>query len=173
MNIINLTDRYPLNHSQVKIDKNNTVQVKTYLTVDEFVNAVKTIVDACFIDGKYMPEFKDIAKRYMLLTTFTDIEFGSMSIEEIFKVSQNKWYYDIEDEVSESPIYYEIICAADEAIDYKIRTRRTSFDDLCVILSDFAEKMGDTTALSNIANRLEKLSDKEVAEVIVNKGSDA
>lgn len=172
-NINTITERYSLSHSQVKIGKNIMVQIKSYLSVEEFASAVRSVTDACFTNGEYTPEFKEIAKRYMVLTTFTDIEFNDMSLEEIFKVTQNDWYYIIENEVTQLPIYSEILNAVDETIEYKIRTRKTAFDFLCDTLGEFAEKMGDTTPLEKIASRIENLNDKEIAQAIINKDSDA
>lgn len=170
--IIEITDKNPITNRQVKIDKNIVVQIKSYLSVEDYAEAVNTIVESCFVEERFIPEFKEIAKRYMILTIFTDIDFEDMSLEEIFKISQNQWYDKIENTVAQLPIYYAILEAADIAIDYKIRTRKTSFDNLCDSLGDFAMNMSDTTPFEKIAKKLESLSDKEVAKAIIERDSD-
>ena len=46
-NINTITERYSLSHSQVKIGKNIMVQIKSYLSVEEFASAVRSVADAC------------------------------------------------------------------------------------------------------------------------------
>lgn len=168
ININKLIDKYPLSHSKVKIGK-TIVQIKNFLSVDEFSEAVNMVIDGCFPNDKYVPEFKDVATRYMILTTFTDIDLGDMPIEEVFKVSQADWYNIIENKVAELPIYHEIINAVNDGLEYKIRTQKNSFDYLCDTLSDFAFRMGDTSVFEKLATRLEGLDDKKVAEAIIEK----
>ena len=149
------------------------IKVITSLTVDNFVNAVHTIADSCFDGDTYLPEFKDIARRYTILKTFTNIDIENCSIEDIFILTQADWYYDIENTIVNTPIYNEILKSVDELIEYKIRTRRNSFDDLCDTLRTFADKMGDTNSLEVIANKISGISDVDLAKAIVNKDSDA
>ena len=171
-NIIEITDKCPLKNKKIMIDRHTAVQIKTYLSVEDYTEAIQTVVDSCFVNGEYFSAFKDVAIRYMVLTTFTDIDLGDMPVEEVFKVTQNNWYYVIEKEVSMLPIYSEILDSVDNAIEYKIRTRSTSFDYLCDVLGEFAEKMGDVSPLEKIASKIEKLNDKEIAKAIVEKDGD-
>ena len=152
----------------IKINKQK-VTIRTSISTNDFVTAVHTIADSCFVDGEYRPEYKEIAKRYAVLKYLTDIELGDAEVNEIFEQTQAQWYLDIENACAKYAIYCDIEKAADELIEYRIRTRQTNFDDLCDTLKEFAEKMGDTKSLEDIAERLSNLDDKEVVSAIVNK----
>lgn len=152
----------------IKINKHK-VTIRTSISTNDFATAVHTIADSCFVDGEYRPEYKEIAKRYAVLKYLTDIDLGEIEVNEIFELSQASWYLDIENACAKYTAYYDIQKAADELIDYRIRTHQTNFDDLCDTLKEFAEKMGDTKALEDIATRLGNLNDKEVVSAIVNK----
>ena len=152
----------------IKINKQK-VTIYTSITTNDFVTAVHTIADSCFVDGEYRPEYKEIAKRYAVLKYLTDIDLGDAEVSEVFELTQADWYLEIENACAKYAAYYDIQKAADELIEYRIRTRQTKFDDLCDVLKEFADKMGDTKSLDDIAERLGKLSDKEVAEAILNK----
>ena len=165
-NINTITERYSLSHSQVKIGKNIMVQIKSYLSVEEFASAVRSVADACFTNGEYTPEFKEVAKRYMLLTTFTDIEFDDMSLEEIFKVTQNDWYFIIENEVTQLPIYSEILNAVDETIEYKIRTRKTAFDFLCDTVYSNSDTINATKTSVEFTNLYKYDNGKEIVYTV-------
>ena len=93
-----------------------------------------------------------------------------MGVSEVFKRTQGSaWFASIATDVTKLPIWAEIEQAVDEAINYRNLTRKTSFDDLCVVLSEFAEKMGDTKALDEIAEKMANLDDKAVAKAIIER----
>lgn len=152
----------------IKINKRK-VTIRTSITTDDFATAVHTIADSCFVDGEYRPEYKEIAKRYAVLKYLTDIDLGEIEVHEIFTQSQAQWYLDIETACANHTAFYDIQKAADELIEYRIRTRKTAFDELCDTLKAFAEKMGDTSSLEDIATKLRNLDDKAVVDAIVNK----
>ena len=167
----------------IKINKQK-VTIYTSITTNDFATAVRTIADSCFVpqtikgeDGKeiqtgvidYRPEFKEVAKRYVVLKYFTDIDLGETAVDEIFELSQADWYLDLETAVANHGTYLEVQKAADELIEYRIRTRQTKFDDLCDVLKQFADKATDMKSLEEIADKLKNLDDKAVVEAIVNK----
>lgn len=147
------------------------VTIKTYLDADNYSEIVNTIANSCFDEsGVYHPEYREIAKRYVIIKYMTDIDLGDMGVSEVFKCTQGSaWFASIATDVTKLPIWTEIEQAVDEAINYKNLTRKTSFDDLCEILSAFAEKMGDTKSLDAIADKLSNLDDKAVVETILDK----
>jgi hypothetical protein len=147
------------------------VTVKTYLDADNYSEIVNTIANSCFDEsGAYRPEYREIARRYVIIKYMTDIDLGEMGVSEVFKCTQGStWFASIATDVTKLPIWTEIEQAVDEAINYKNLTRKTPFDNLCEILSAFAEKMGDTKSLDAIASKLANLDDKAVVEAIVNK----
>lgn len=164
-----ITDKNKLAHKTIKIGK-IPVDIKGYITADTFAEITNTIANSCFDEeGKYRPEFKEIARRYVVLKYLTDIDLGEISSTEIFKITQNSWYETIEIEINKLSIWCEIDRAVDEIINYKLLTRKSTFDDLCETLSKFAEKMGDTKALDSIAEKLNNLDDKTVVETIIEK----
>lgn len=169
-NIVEFTDRYPLSNKTIKINK-VPVEIKGYLKADKFAEIVNTVANSCFDDNdSYRPEFREIAKRYVVIKYMTDIQIGDMNAAELFKASQGgTWYELVSCEVDKLPVWAELEKAIDEAINYMLLTRKTAFDDLCETLKDFADKMGDTKSLEEIAKRIENLDDKKVVEAIVNK----
>lgn len=169
-NIIEITDKNPLVNKTVRIGK-VAVTVKGYLSADTYAEIANTIANSSFDEkGTYRPEYREIARRYVVLKYMTDLDLGEMDTGEIFKVTQSgTWYNTIVNEVNKLPVWAELEQSVDEIINYKLLTRKTSFDDLCEILSAFAEKMGDTKSLDEIAEKLTNLDDKAVVEAIVNK----
>lgn len=147
------------------------VTVKTYLDADNYSEIVNTIANSCFDEsGTYRPEYREIARRYVIIKYMTDIDLGEMGVSEVFKCTQGStWFASIATDVTKLPIWTEIEQAVDEAINYKNLTRKTSFDNLCEILSAFAEKMGDTKSLDAIAEKLSNLDDRAVVETILDK----
>lgn len=169
-NIIEITDKNPPVKKMVRIGK-VAVTVKGYLSADIYAEIANTIANSSFDEvGTYRPEYREIARRYVVLKYMTDLDLGEMDTSEIFKVTQSgTWYNTIVNEVNKLPVWAELEQSVDEIINYKLLTRKTSFDDLCEILSDFAEKMGDTKSLDAIADKLSNLDDKAVVETILGK----
>lgn len=169
-NIIEITDKNPLAKKTVRIGK-VVVTVKGYLSADTYAEIANTIANSSFDEtGTYRPEYREIARRYVVLKYMTDLDLGEMDTSEIFKVTQSgTWYSTIVNEVNKLPVWTELEQAVDEIINYKLLTRKTSFDDLCETLSAFAEKMGDTKSLDAIAEKLSNLDDKTVVETILDK----
>lgn len=169
-NIVELTDRFPVNNKTIKAGK-TVIEIKGYVPADTYAEIVNTIANSSFDEsGKYRPEYREIAKRYVVIKHMTSIELGSMNAAELFKVSQGgTWYELVSCEVDKLPVWAELEKAIDDAINYMLLTRKTAFDDLCETLKDFADKMGDTKPLEDIAERLSNLDDKKVVETIVNK----
>lgn len=169
-NIVELTDRFPVNNKTIKVGK-TTIEIKGYVPADTYAEIVNTIANSSFDEGgKYHPEYREIAKRYVVIKHMTSIELGSMSAAELFQATQGgTWYELVSCEVDKLPVWAELEKAIDEAINYMLLTRKTAFDDLCETLKDFADKMGDTKSLEEIAKRIENLDDKKVVEAIVNK----
>ena len=169
-NIVELTDRYPINNKTIKVGK-TVISIKGYLPADIYAEIVNTIANSSFDEGgKYRPEYREIAKRYVIIKHMTDIELGSMNAAELFQATQGgTWYGLIDAEINKLPVWAELEQAVDESINYKLLTRKTSFDSLCDILSTFADKMGDTKSLDAIAEKLSNLDDKAVVETILDK----
>lgn len=169
-NIVELTDRYPVNNKTIKIGK-TPIEIKGFLDATTYAEIVNTVANSCFSESEiYHPEYREIAKRYVIIKYMTNIELGSTTAAELFQVSQGgTWYSLIESEVTKLHVWAELEQAIDENINYKLLTRKTSFDALCEILGTFADKMGDTKSLDALAEKLSNLDDKAVVETILDK----
>lgn len=166
-NLINITDKSPLINYTKKINGEKVV-LKTYLSSKEYFGAIHTIADICFIENEdtneveYKPEFKELAWRYVVLKYFTDIEIDDINIDEIFKVTQSKWYAEIEFFCNQLPITSCIQRDANELIDYRLSLRKTEFDKLCNNISAILDE-GNPQNLADIQKVLDDLNsvDKE------------
>ena len=116
----------------------------------------------------------------MVLKYFTDIDVSDTPIAEVFKVTQSSWYKEIELEIADNPVYYEINKAVERIIADKISLRKTSFDSLCDSLSILlSENTTDRLAdVKYILDGLEKVDKKAFVEAVVennlakNRGGD-
>ena len=170
-NLINITDKSPLTHITKKIN-GEKVTIKTYLSIGEFVNAVHTIADLCFVEDEtthkvvFKPEYRDIAWRYMVLQYFTDIDLSEVSIDEVFKVTQSDWYAEIERICAENPVYCEISKADDSVIAMR---QKSAFDNLCdnlsaIIATDPSQNLAD---IKDVLDKLGAVDPKAFVEAAV------
>lgn len=179
MNKINLIDvigkNFALKNETVKIN-GTEVKIQTYLDADTYVAAVQTIADTCFQDDTYRPEYRELARKYVILKYFTNIEISDDMVKEIFKMSQSgTWFTKIERAVTSLPVWIEIEIASNELIDYKIRSRKTSFDELCDSLKALTAEIAantnsiDMDVIKNFTDRLNGISNKEIVRTIVDE----
>lgn len=139
------------------------VEIKGYLDVDTYANIIYSISEACFIEGIYHAENREIGRRYAIIKYMTDIDIADVNIAEIFKSTQaGTWFTEIEREVTKLDIWTEI----EQAIDNQIESlRKTSFDKLCDSLSAMINT--DLTAnLADVKNVLDKLGSVDKAEFV-------
>lgn len=95
------------------------VEFKTRLSVQEYVDAINEIVSSCFTNNIYTPEYRTLGERYVMLSYFTDIDVTGISLEDIFEITQDEWFNQIEKRVVDFPVYNEIVKAVDETIEYR------------------------------------------------------
>lgn len=142
------------------------VEIKAYLDVDTFGSIVQTVAQSSFVDGEYHAENREIARRYVILKYFTDIEIDEdTDVAEIFKTTQGNWYSQIESDVVKLPMWGEVETAIDKQIDYIIATRQTAFDKLCADLSAII-KTDNTQNLADVKEVLEKLDKVDKQEFV-------
>jgi len=184
-NLINIISKSPLKYITKKIN-GEKVTIKTYLDMADFFNAVHTVADNCFeIDEDtkeeiYKPEYLEPAWRYMVLKYFTDIDVSNTPVAEIFKTTQASWYKELELDIADNPVYYEISKAVERVIADKIALRKNSFDKLCDSLSILlSENTTDRLAdVKYVLDGLEKVDKKAFVEAVVennlakNRGGD-
>lgn len=167
-NIINITDKSPLTNTTKKI-KGETVAIKTYLSADDFAEIVTTISNSCFNEGEYEAWRRPVATRYAMLEYFTDFDIAEIGATEIFKITQGKWFAEIEREITALPIWAEIEVAVTNQIDYRIATKPTAFDKLCsdlsaIITTDNTQNLAD---IKEVLNGLEKVKPEEFVKAAV------
>ena len=114
-NIVELTDRFPVNNKTIKVGK-TVIEIKGYVPADTYAEIVNTIANSSFDEGgKYHPEYREIAKRYVIIKHMTDIELGGINAAELFQATQGgTWYGLIEAEINKLPIWAELEQAVDE-----------------------------------------------------------
>lgn len=170
MNIKEIAENNALVNKVVKVGKEKVV-VKTFLSVDKFVEAVLVMANSCFVDGEYRPEYKPIAERYVVVNYLTDIEIDGVSAEEIFKITHGDWFNAVEGAIDSTAIYYEIRRAVDEAIDYRIKNAETGFDKLCKSISKFSETDNSDVIeeVKDILGKLGNVDKKDFVEALTEK----
>lgn len=164
MNIQTIAERYPLKHETIKLGKDK-VEIKTFLPVEKFVEAVYTVVSNCFTDDEYRPEYRPIAENYMVVSYLTDIEIGDVSATEVFKISQANWFNEVMSVVGGTRIYNSIMESISEIIDYRIRTKKTGFDKLCESFTSLSEGYDDEK-MAEVKELLDKLGKVDKSEFI-------
>lgn len=164
-NLVNLTDKFPLTNKTIKVGK-IPVEIKTYISADDFFSAVKLVIEASFDEnGVYRPEYKELVKRYVYLRYLTDIDVSDIETGELYKVTQSEWYEQIAKEFVNIQAFYNINDAIDEAIQYRIDTRQTAFDKLCNDLSAILNT-NITDNLADVKDVLDKLNSVDKKEFV-------
>lgn len=119
------------------------VEIKTYLDIEEYAQAVRAMAELCFDEnGVYRPEYREFSRRYSIVKYFTNIDIENITAQELFKTSQgNDWYYQIEKEVSNNPIWIELDTAVDRQIEYITLTKENAFDRMCNKITELIESI--------------------------------
>lgn len=145
------------------------VEIKSCISVDDFANAIHTVANTCFNDGTYHAENREIARRFVMLKYFTDIEVAEENINDIFKYTQSgSWFADIERDIVKFSIWAEIEQSIDRQIDYIIETRQTAFDNLCtdlsaIITTDNSQNLAD---VKEVLDKINKVDKQEFVEAV-------
>lgn len=164
-------NNFALNNIKRKIN-GEIVTIKGYVDIDTFANIVNAISNSCFVENEYYAEFREVSRRYAIIKYLTDIELDDVGVEELFKSSQGgEWFNVIEREVVKLPLWVEIEQAVDKQIEYKIATRKTSFDILCDRLSaimgmDLNENLAD---IKEVLNKLDSVDAKKFVKAVIEK----
>ena len=82
-----------------------TIEIKTVLNLTEYKAVCNQVVNACFSNGEYSPEFLDIMEQYYTTIAYTDYDFG---IENITKDNIDELYDTLNSEEM-TKIYYDIM----------------------------------------------------------------
>lgn len=153
----------------------STVDVKTNIDAENYTSIIRTIAENCFVDNQYHPAYFEIVRRYVILDYFTNIDVENISLNEVFKTSQNgNWFDKIEKIVTSLPIWNRIESATNAYIDYKIKSRKTSFDNLCDSFNSLAEENSkiDVGVINELNDRLKNIGEVKVASEISSSRTD-
>lgn len=164
------------NTKTIKVNK-TFIDVKTIITTDEFVAFVNTVTDLAFDEnGMYNGAFERIAVRYAVVKLLTNIDIEDMTVNNVFDCTFQKWFTNVMDVVETSSYWDELMGAVYDNIARKteisIRSRKTSFDNLCDtltdIIKDFSEYNNPETidALKRIAEKINIANNDELVEAI-------
>lgn len=152
------------------------VEIKTHLSADDYIDVVQTIAESCFDDnGKYHPEYREVAKRYTIIKFFTNIDVENITSTELFKSSQGgTWFNTIESIVLENPLWTEIEIAVDKLIEYKILSRESSFDKMCnavtELIASIPTDQSQTIAdVKEVLHGLEKVDAEKFTDAVIKK----
>ncbi len=175
-NLSKILDERILNIKTIKANK-TFIDVKTAITTDEFVAFVNTVTDLSFDEsGEYNGAFERIAIRYAVVKFLTNVEIEDMSVNNVFDCTFRKWFTNVMNAVESTSYWDELIGAVHDNIDRRteisIRSRRTSFDNLCDALSgiiaDFSEYNSSETinTLKNIAEKFNTADNTELVNAV-------
>lgn len=164
------------NTKTIKVNK-TSINVKTVITTDEFIAFVNTVTDLAFDEnGTYNGAFERIAMRYAVVKFLTNIDIEDMTVNNVFDCTFQKWFTNVMNIAETSSYWDELMGAVYDNIAHKteisIKSRKTSFDNLCdtlsSIITDFSEYKGSETidALEHIAEKINIADNNELVEAI-------
>lgn len=164
------------NTKTIKANK-TFITVKTAITTDEFIAFVNTVADLTFDEnGMYNGAFERIATRYAVVKFLTNIDIEDKTVNNVFDCTFQKWFANVMAVVEVSSYWDELMGAVYDNIAHKteitIRSRKTSFDDLCDslanVITDFSEHNSSETidALKRISEKLNIADNAELVEAI-------
>lgn len=171
VNLANITEKFPLKNKVIRIGK-TPVEIKTYISADDFMSAVRLVVKSSFDeDDIYRPEYKEIVKRYVYLKYFTDIDVEEIDSGELYKITQVDWYNSIMNELVNIQAYYNINEAIDEAIQYRLDTKPSAFDTLCTDLSAMlnTDLSGNLADVKEVLDKLENVDKQEFVKAVLDQ----
>ena len=152
--------------------KGEIINIFTALTTDDFAEIVSLIVDSCFNEkGEYESWRKPVITHYAMIAYFTDLDISDYSVNEIYELSQGQWFIEIERKVTNLEIWSDIETAVIDQINYRINTKKTSFDKLCedistIITTDNTESL---IMAKEVLNGINKVDKKAFINAVINK----
>lgn len=69
------------------------IKVRPTLTLEQRSFLVESIADLCFVGDEYVPYMADFARKYGVLSSYTDLNFDNVSMEEAYRMTQNRELY--------------------------------------------------------------------------------
>ncbi len=118
-------------------EKDVAIHIRTSLTFEERVKLTEYIANFPFMDSDYIPYMRDMGRYTYVFIFYTDLDIGSMSPDEIYRLSQDKEllkaiYQATDDDIG------EIFADADRMIEWrKEKLLHRAADELCDGLSAF------------------------------------
>lgn len=159
----------------VKINKQN-IKVKTAITTADLFDIVNIMSKASFNkNGDYDSVFEIVAKKYAVVKCLTNINVEELTSNKLYDLTNQSWFDKVMEVVEGTEYWNDVLYAVDRAID---NMRKNSFDKLCDKISKFSDEVSQTTLadtmtnLSDIANKIQGATDKEVVNAILAKNKE-
>lgn len=162
------------------------ITVHPQISMGDFASAAKDMADIRFVDDGdggmlYAPYLDEFARRFVIVSYFTDIDLGELYdvearttvsvVEPVWKFLWSHVYTQIENSVDDNMLY-ELLCAADKMVDAKRREVEPGPDRLWARLDKLADEtkaaMGEMSPEDGAAMRavIEKLNGLDEGKIV-------
>lgn len=154
------------------------VDVKRYLTSQEEISCVSSIVDSVMIDGEYKPEVIEAAYMMNYLMAYTNIDI-SVGVESVYKLRYETELFDKCFDISDLNQWGKICSQAERTIKYRNETEmfgaKKALDILMEKFEQISEALGsvsksfdaiDSDTVEKAINKLAAIDDKKIIEMI-------
>ena len=106
------------------------VEIKNAISFDEYMTIVNNVTNSCFPDDTYSPAYYELMLRYSLIKVFApdyDVpDFTVESYNEVWEKVTNNEAAEILFKIQKNDLYYRLIEAIDNAINYRIKMLTSS-----------------------------------------------
>lgn len=149
--------------------KDMKIFVKDRISYKILEGIIEAIVDACFVDGKYMPYRKDFFIWYMILKYFTDIDIDNIDPDSVYKMIDDYRFTDGITGIISQRQYYRICDSVDELIDVRlnespIKQTIVKVNELIEAVKNVIDSLGDENTIKDI---IDSIGGKEGVENIL------
>lgn len=148
------------------------ITIKPTISFTEYKTVCDQVVNACFSNGKYSPEFLDIMERYYTIIAYTNCDFGienitTDNIDELYDTLNNTEMTKIYCDITYKTQYQSLKNAINEAIDYRknINYKTSAYSETDLALSSFVFKLeelvgkiGENISEENISKAMKFLT---------------
>lgn len=147
------------------------ITIKPTISFTEYKTVCDSVVNACFRNGEYAPEYLDMMEQYYAILAYTDYDFGiefinQENIDEIYSILHNEQMTEIYSEIMGKMQFCSLKNAINEAIDYRKNLIQKSsvysdtdiaLSSLCYKLEEFVDKISNTITPEKINTAMDVL----------------
>ena len=159
-------------------DENICIDVKRYLTSQEEISCIASIIDSVMIDGEYKPEVIEVAYMMNYLMAYTNIDI-SVGVEDVYRLKYETDLFEKCFDISGFSQWEKICSQAQNAIKYKndsvLFGAKKELDLLIGKIEQITDSLNsvsesfrdvDSSAVEKAINRLATMDDKKIIELI-------